>query len=158
MDSFDELRNIRADETLTVKISRKKQDRLPPFLFIGSGMTTKIYDKSVVLDVIDIFSKLSKQQIEIIHYFKKLLVEDNLYYFYNKKPNPNPNRIILPSSKFNTEAVSVREKLKSNGNSKKLVEMGIIKKVKQGEYMISPYFIIPSDNIQEALQQWNKLS
>ena len=146
MDNKDEL-----------TIRKKTRDKTPPYSIIGNGKSTKEFKEDVVIDTIDLISKMNPQQVEIFIYFRNLLLEEQLYYYSKNSINDKPNNIIISRSKNDQNALHIKELLRRNNNGKKLIELKAIKKIKAGEYMVNPYMIIPPDNFLKAVEKWNSI-
>ncbi len=140
-----------------IVITRKSKEKTPPYSVIGNGKTSKDYKEDVVVDTIDMIGKMNSQQFETFKYFRDLVVEEQLHHHKRNTTNEEPNIVIIPKSKNDTKAVRIKELIRNNNNGKKLQEMGAIRKIKAGEYMVNPYMIIPSHNFSKAALKWDSL-
>lgn len=152
------IKTLKGNEELTVKYSRTKKSKTPPYLIIGNGRTTKDFKEDVVVDAFELIGELSKQQLQIFLYFKNLVIERNLDYYNRKALDITPNYIIIPSSSLDTEAKRIKGLMRTNGNGKRLVELQIVRKIKANHYMVNPYLLIPNDNFLVAAANWEKLA
>ena len=63
------------------------------------------------------------------------------------------NRIRIPMKDFN---ITEKERIKTG--TRKLIQRGLLIRIKREHYMVSPWFFVPQQTDQlEALLQWNKL-
>jgi hypothetical protein len=69
----------------------------------------------------------------------------------------HPNTVILSKSTHDTEAVEIKDLLSSNANGKKLADLGIIKKIGNGKYMVNPYILIPAEDFSKVANEWESI-
>lgn len=125
---------------------------------MNNGRYTINHKKEDVMDVIEVVSKLSKVEVAIVQYMKDLLIDQQI--FNSQNPNSNnkfkSNVVEVPTS----EAFKMNDYLKKGMSKsyKHLVEVKVLIRVKRNQYMINPYFIMPSSNFDEALEMWNELT
>lgn len=153
----DAIKTLGNNEEIEVKVSKRRRAKTPPYLVIGNGKSTKDFKEDVVVDAFELIGKLSKQQLQIFLYFKKLVVERNLDYYNRGVLDENPNYIIIPSSSLDTEAVEIKSLIRTNGNGKKIEELQIVRKIKANRYMVNPYLLIPINNFSAASRKWEEL-
>jgi len=151
------IRNLKKNEELEVKYTKKKRSKTPPYLIIGNGKSTRNFTEDVVVDAFELVGQLSSNQLEIFLYFKDLVVERNLDYFNRKAIDETPNYIRIPSSRQDEEALNIKKLIRSNNNGKRLEEINIVRKIKANQYMVNPYLLIPNDNFDKARINWEKL-
>lgn len=157
MDIANQINSLKNNEEIEVKYSKKKKSKTPRYLTIGSGMTSKDFKENVVVDAFAVIGQLSKQQLEIFLYLRDLRVEKDLEHYNSKAINKKPNTVSIPKFKDDERAKQTKENLRKNNNGKTMIELGIIKKVKAGVYMINPYLLIPNDNFDEVAKQWDEI-
>jgi len=150
--------DLKSNEQLDVIIRKKKKDKTPPYSTIGSGFSTKDFKEDVVVDAFKVIGNLSPQQLEIFLYFRDEVVQKQLDEFRTNIANTSPNTIVLSKSTLDYKTKELKRLLRANGNSKKMIELDIIRKVKAGVYMVNPYILIPTKNFSDVASEWNNYS
>lgn len=153
----DTIEHLKSDEALDVRITKKKKSSTPPYLTIGNGKTTRHFKDAPVVDTLKVVGLLSPQQLEIFLHFKDLVVENSMSSHKAGTINKQPNTVTLSKSDTDVQAKKVKELLRTNKNSRKMQDLAIIKKIKTGVYMVNPYMLIPSDNFEDVVKEWDAI-
>lgn len=127
--------DIATDENVAIKVFKQHKCNLPSF---GMLVNTERRTKVLGLNMPDILQNLSKTATFI-------------FWKFVKERNPTTNTVkYLPSN--------VAERRVLTKAYAELHKLGILKRVKQGEYIISPRAYIPSNNTFDTTQaQWDSL-
>lgn len=153
----ESIEQLKADETLDVRVSKRKKSNTPPYLIIGNGKSNRHFKDAPVRDTLRDIGSLSPQQLDIFLHFRDVIVDNHIRSIQAKSINAHPNTVILSSSEQDEEAKKIKALLRANNNAKKMQEQGLIKKVKSGVYMVNPFVIIPSDHFQEVVDAWDAI-
>jgi hypothetical protein len=153
----DKKSNLSSNDELVVTYRKKSRDKKPPFIVVGNGFATKKFPENVSQDAFKIFNDLSKAQRELFIDFKDLLVQQQMESHYGRKEVENPNLIRVENDKDNDLHNSIRDRMSKNRNGAMLEEKGVLKKIKNGRYMLNPYIFIPANNFEEVAQIWDDL-
>ena len=151
------IENLKSDEALDVRITKKKKSLTPPYLIIGNGKSSRHFKNAPVVDTLKVLSTLSPQQFEIFLHFRDLIVENTISSSQADTINKHPNTVTLSKSNNDIEAKRVKALLRTNNNGRKMQDLMIIKKIKIGVYMVNPYMIIPTNDFEEAVNEWDAI-
>lgn len=154
----ESIEQLKADETLDVRVTKKKKSSTPPYSTIGNGRTTRHFKDAPVVDTLKIIGSLSPHQLDIFLHFRDAIIDNQIRSIQTKTINAHPNTVILSSSTLDTESKRIKELLRSNNNGRRMEDLSIIKKIKSGVYMVNPYMLIPSDNFEDVVNEWNAIS
>ncbi len=151
------LGDLNSNEHYEILVNKKKNEKVPPFLVIGNGKASKDFPEDVAIDAIGVLSKLSPKQMSIVVDLKDILVNQNIWNFYRKRRVHNPNLIILDKNKDNELHKSIKARMWDNKNGTKLQELGVLKQLKSGTYMLNPFMFIPPYEFKRIAQIWKDM-
>ena len=148
--------NLKPDEELEVSYRVKKKEKKPPYINVGNGFETRDFPAGVSLDTFKVFSELSKAQQRLFVDFKDLLVDQRVSLGKRKQDVDKINVVTL----YNDDEwhLGIKKQLKDHKNGTELEEKGVLKKIKNGRYMLNPYIFIPRHNFEEVAEIWNELN
>ena len=149
--------DLDSNEHYEILVNKKKNEKVPPFLVIGNGKATKDFPEDVAIDAIRVLSKLSPTQVGLIAELKDILVNQTIRNHYSKRRADNPNLIVLDKNKDNELHKSIRTRMSDNKNGSKLQELGVLKQLKPGTYMLNPYMFIPPYEFKRIAQIWKDM-
>lgn len=152
------LEDLNSNEHYEILVNKKKNEKKPPFVVIGNGKATKDFPEDVVIDAIRVLSKLSPTQVGLIADLKDILINQNIRNHYKKRRVDNPNLIVLDKNKDNELHKSIRTRMSDNKNGAKLQELGVLKQLKPGAYMLNPYMFIPPYEFKRVAQIWKDMT
>lgn len=152
-----ELGDLESNEHYEILVNKKKNEKVPPYLVLGNGKTTKDFPEGVAIDAIGVFSKLSPSQLEILVVLKDILINQNIVNFYRNRRVDNPNLVLLERNKDNVLHKSTKKKMSDNYNGTKLQQLGVLKQLKPGTYMLNPYMFIPPYEFKRVAQIWKDI-
>lgn len=150
-----QIETLQKNEEIEVTINKRKKAKSPPYTTIGNGMTTKDFKSGLVVDALRVFGALNPTQQIIVLHFRDALNTANMQAKQNKRPVERPNEVILSS--IDPQDQAIKKMLRDNSNSIKLVEKGVIKKLKSNHYMVNPYMFIPPENFDKIAETWHNL-
>jgi hypothetical protein len=156
-ESLKDQINLKDNEELDITVSKREKQKLPPFVLMGSGEPSKTYSSDDVVDALAILSELSPHQLKIVFYFKNEIVRQQIIAHHTNNIDKDAHTVFIPKSTADKVAVEIRKLLSQNKNGKILVEKQVVKKIKNGVYMMNPFFIIPSQGFNEILKKWNAI-
>lgn len=151
------LGDLNSNEHYEILVNKKKNEKVPPFIVIGNGKATKDFPEDVAIDAIRVLSKLSPTQVGLIAELKDILVNQTIRNHYSKRRVDNPNQIVLDKNKDNELHKSIKARMSENKNGAKLQELGVIKQIKPGTYMLNPYMFIPPYEFKRVAQIWKDM-
>ena len=151
-------KNLKTSEELTVTYKTKSKEKKPPYIVVGNGLATGAFPEKVSKDAFKVFSELSKAQQGLFIDFKEILVQQQMNNHYKKQETENPNFIRIDSDKDNYLHQSIKKKMAENKNGTTLEEKEVLKKIKNGHYMLNPYIFIPANNFKEVAKIWEGLA
>ncbi len=149
---------LKPGQQLVATYKTKKRDSTPPYIIVGNGVSTKEFSADVVIDAFEVFSELSKTQQRLFIWLKDILVNQYMDNYYAKRTVENPNLVRLDRSKENEHHQRIRTMMGQNRNGSELVEKGVLKKVRNGVYMLNPYIFIPANEFQSIAEIWEDLT
>lgn len=150
--------NLKPGEELVATYRKKKRDKNPPYITVGNGVATKEFPAEVAMDAFKVFSKLSKAQQELFIAIKDIYVTQNMTNWQGKHKAENPNLVYLDKTKENEGHQYIKDKMGRNRNGSTLQELGVLKKVKNGVYMLNPYIFIPPYDFKKVAELWKELT
>lgn len=150
--------NLKPGEQLVAIYQKKTKAKTPPYITVGNGVATKDFPEDVTMDAFKVFSKLSQAQQRLFIELKDIYVQQNMTNWQAKRTVDNPNLVVLDKNKENEHHQTIRTRMSQNRNGTKLEQTGILKKVKNGIYMLNPYVFIPPYNFDKAVKEWKEIT
>lgn len=154
----ERVKGLKRGEQVVATYQIRKNNKTPPYITVGNGLSTKKFSEDVVMGAFEVFIELSKTQQGLFVDLKNILVAQNMDNYYSKRKVVNSNLIILQKSKSNLVHKSIRTKMGQNRNRKELEKKGVLKQIKPGSYMLNPYVFIPYGDFDEVARIWGELS
>jgi hypothetical protein len=154
----EQKKSLKTTDELVVTYKTKARDKKPPYIVVGNGFATKAFPEKVSKDAFKVFSELSKAQQGLFIDFKEILVHQQMDNHYKKQEAENPNFIRIESDKDNHLHQSIKKRMAENKNGTQLEEKEVLKKIKNGRYMLNPYIFIPASNFKEVAKIWEALA
>ena len=148
--------NLKPTEELEVSYRVKGKEKKPPYIAVGNGFETKEFPAGVSMDTFKVFSELSKAQQRLFVDFKDLLVDQRVSLGRRKQDVDKINVVTL----YNDDELhqDIKKQLSKHQNGTKLEEKGVLKKIKNGRYMLNPYIFIPRHSFEEVAKLWDELN
>ena len=150
----EQIKGLKDGEQVNAVITKTKKNKTPPYITVGNGLSTKVFQAVDVVDAFAVFGKLSKAQQQLFIMLKDILVLQNMEAHYRKNRHQNPNQIVLQKCKANDKHQLIKTNMSQNKNGKRLMEEGVLKQKKPGVYMLNPYLFIPPYNFKETAEIW----
>lgn len=138
--------------------TRKKQfSKAPPYIVVGNGRSSKDHSVNDVMDAFKVFMGLSKAQQGLFLDFKTIWEDQKMQEHYAQHKAENPNLIRLEKNANNYCHQDIKKRLSQNRNRTEMQEKGVLKKVKNGEFMLNPYIFIPTDDFSRIASIWKNI-
>ena len=97
----EQIKGLKDGEQVNAVITKTKKNKTPPYITVGNGLSTKVFQAVDVVDAFAVFGKLSKAQQQLFIMLKDILVLQNMEAHYRKNRHQNPNQIVLQKCKAN---------------------------------------------------------
>ena len=149
--------NLKPGEKIVATYEKTTKSKQPPWIKLGSGLTTKKFPEGTSVDALKVFSELSKDQRQLFIDFKDILSQQTMDNIQAKRSVDNPNLVPLSRSKDNEFHRDIRDRMSQRKNGTTLEEKGVLKRLKIGVYMLNPYIFIPSGDFEKVAKIWEEL-
>jgi hypothetical protein len=153
----EKTKSLKPGERLITTYEKTTIGKSPPYITVGNGLASKNFPSDLVIDAFQVFSQLSKAQQQLFLDFKDILILQQIDNYYAKRAVKNPNLICLEKGDKNDLHKSIRSRMSQNRNGQMLQKNGVLKKIKNGVYMLNPYLFIPFKNFEEVARLWAEI-
>jgi hypothetical protein len=153
----EKLQNLKSNEEIEATYRKKKKSLSPPYITVGNGVATKKFPSDVVMDAFEVFGNLTKARQSIFKDFKDIWVRQAMDNHYSKRKVDNPNLIQLDRHNDNELHQRIKTRMMQNRNGSELERSGILKKIKNRQYMLNPYIFIPAGDFEKVAEIWEGL-
>jgi hypothetical protein len=151
------LPQLKKGEKLVTTTQIAKTSKSPQYLAIGNGVATQNFPADVVVDALELFGALTKEQQGIVLFLKDRMVMERMAAYQSNQTMTNPNAVTLRRSDFEEEDQRIRDLLRAHQNRKTLIEKNIIREIgKKGELMLNPFMFIPPNDFDSVRAIWDE--
>ena len=129
-------------ETIEVTHRNKFPEPLLPYNIMGNGFTNR---HGTSMDAIDICAQLNTSEIKLLQFLRDQFTLNSI------------RKEELPSVVRPTRCEGFTDYLKTalRKNYAHLEYVGVLRRLKRGEYIINPGMLMPSRNYLQAMSLWN---
>lgn len=139
-------------------LTKSTTEDKPPYIVIGNGKTSRVFQDDVVMDTLAVFASLSPKQQQIVILLRDEMIINQMTAYRMNTQLTNPNEIHLSHTTTDEVAPLVKGLLRDNGNGKILANKQVLRKVKKNVYMLNPFMFIPPYKFAETAQFWHGLA
>lgn len=151
------IENLKPGEYVEAKYEIRKKDKSPPYIVVGNGISTKDYPDELVMDAFNVFADLTSTQQRLVILLKDILIQQNLKNRGARTKAENPNLIKLHRGNHDEVHQEIKSKMGQNRNGSTLEEKKVLKKVRNGQYMLNPFMFPPSEGFSQVAKIWDEL-
>lgn len=137
-------------------IRKQKKARTPPYMILGNGQFNKEHNADVVIDALEVFKQLGKPQMDIVIYFRDLLLQEQIKASYDKSYNFQANIIKISTNIADRPSDYLKKALSKH--YMELEELKVVRRVKRNQYMLNPYLFIPHDDFSAVVYKWDHIN
>ena len=151
------IENLKPGKYVEAKYEIRKKDKSPPYIVVGNGISTKDYPDELVMDAFKVFADLTSAQQRLVILLKDILIQQNLKNRGARTKADNPNLIKLHRGNHDEVHQEIKSKMGQNKNGSTLEEKRVLKKVRNGQYMLNPFMFPPAEGFPQVLKIWDEL-
>ena len=131
-----------SEEKIVVTREKKVKEPYPGYTIFGNGKETKNGGKS--MDILDVCKQLNTAEMNLMQFFRDEIEKSKMSGEFN------PNVVRVARSECWSEYLKVALKK----NYKHMRDMGIVKRMYKGTYLLNPMLFVPVKNVEKIKEEW----